>query len=556
MHNLMQSIINRRDYFIIAAMLGFLHASLLIDFGSAITSALLLIHLGFFLLWQPVQKREEKYTWYNGIIFIGLMLAFAYWVNWWLIFAWLILLIGIAGGRVVTNPTERYVLFLVMIFLISELLIIAIPSLFTVVYGNPVLIPLKYVIIFIPFALLFFPPPYTRKSELSVDLLYAITASLMAGILALGSLVIMYHSGADYFTALIYILLAVGSCLLLISWLLSAHTEFGMLSQLWSRSLLNIGTPFEQWLADLSTLKDQHESPADFLEAAIEKLASLPWISGVIWHISDQLNIHGSKTKHEIKLSINTYPLTLYTRVPVSGALLLHCNLLIKLVEYFYTAKVNERELSKRVHMQAIFETGARITHDIKNLLQSMHSMVTILQADTTETDSKSILILKKQFPYFIQRLEQAMDKLQAPQQYNKEDIYLMDFWGELNAHYNDYNIEFNAEIDNNPLIPFDLFNSITENLFENAIAKRKDEPNIRISAKIQVNHNMISLMVTDTGRAIDEKITALLFKEPLKSDNGLGIGLLQAAKQAESMGYTLRLNENLTGNVCFELHN
>jgi len=62
--------------------------------------------------------------------------------------------------------------------------------------------------------------------------------------------------------------------------------------------------------------------------------------------------------------------------------------------------------------------------------------------------------------------------------------------------------------------------------------------------------------MVTDTGRAIDEKITALLFKEPLKSDNGLGIGLLQAAKQAESIGYTLRLNENLTGNVCFELHN
>src|SRR3970282_2972531 len=110
MHNLMQTIINRRDYFIIAAMLGFLHASLLIDFGSAITSALLLIHLGFFLLWQPVQKREEKDTWDNGIIFIGLMLAFAYWVNWWLIFAWLILLIVIAARRVVTNTTERSVL--------------------------------------------------------------------------------------------------------------------------------------------------------------------------------------------------------------------------------------------------------------------------------------------------------------------------------------------------------------------------------------------------------------------------------------------------------------
>jgi signal transduction histidine kinase len=185
-----------------------------------------------------------------------------------------------------------------------------------------------------------------------------------------------------------------------------------------------------------------------------------------------------------------------------------------------------------------------------------MHSMVSILQADTSETDSKSVLILKKQFPYFIQRLEQAMDKLQTPQQFSKEEIYLMDWWGELNAHYKDYNLEFNAEIDSNPLIPFDLFNSITENLLENAITKRKGEPGINISANIKIKSGIISLTVTDTGKAIDEKTAALLFKESLKSDNGLGIGLLQAAKQAEAMGYTLSLKDNFTGNVCFELHN
>jgi len=551
-----QSIIDRREYFILAAMLGFLHAALLIDFGGAFSRAFILIHLGFFLLWQPIQESDEKFAWYNSIIFIGLMLAFAYWANWWLMFAWLILLIGIAGGRVVTSRNERYVLFLAMIFLIFELLVIVIPSLFTVVYKNPVFSPLQYAIILMPLAMPFFPVSYKRETGLSVDLLHAITSSLLVGLLTLGSLVIMYHSGTEYFISLIYSLLAIGTGLLLISWLLSAHTGFGVLSQLWSRSLLNIGTPFEQWLAELSVLKDQHDSPADFLGAAIEKLATLPWISGVKWHISDQLNIHGSKSSHEIKLNINTYPVTLYTRVPVGGALLLHCKLLIKLIEYFYMAKVNERELSKRAHLQAIFETGARITHDIKNLLQSMHSMVSILQADTSETDSKSVLILKKQFPYFIQRLEQAMDKLQTPQQFSKEEIYLMDWWGELNAHYKDYNLEFNAEIDSNPLIPFDLFNSITENLLENAITKRKGEPGINISANIKIKSGIISLTVTDTGKAIDEKTAALLFKESLKSDNGLGIGLLQAAKQAEAMGYTLSLKDNFTGNVCFELHN
>jgi len=551
----MQSIIRRRDYFILAAMLVFLHAALWLDFGSAISRTLLLIHFGFFLLWQPLQTKE-KYTWYNGIIFIVLVLAFAYWANWWLIFAWLILLIGIVGGRVVTSSSERYVLFLAMFFLITELLIIAIPNLFSIIYNNPVFNILEFFILFIPVVIPFFPRSYPRQTGLSVDLLHAITASLLVGLLALGSLVIMYHSGTDYFISLIYSLLAIGTGLLLISWLLSAHTGFGVLSQLWSRSLMNIGTPFEQWLSELSALKDQHESPSGFLDAAIEKLASLPWISGVKWQISNQLNIHGTKTKHLLNLSVNSHAVTLYTRVPVGGAMLLHCKLLIKLIEYFYLAKVNERELEKQAHLQAIFETGARITHDIKNLLQSMHSMVTILQTDTTQADSKSVAILKKQFPYFIQRLEQAMNKLQTPQQFSKEEIYLMDWWGELNAHYKDYNIEFNAEINTNPLIPFDLFDSIADNLLENAITKRKGEPGINISVDLKVIGNTISLKVTDTGTAIDEKIAVMLFRESMKSDNGLGIGLLQAGKQAESMGYTLTLKYNFNGNVCFELHN
>ena len=552
----MQFIINRREYFILTAMLASLHAALWIDFGSPISRALLLVHFGFFLIWQPIQASGKKYTWYNSIIFLVLILAFAYWVNWWLIFVWLIILIGIAGGRVVTHQIERYVLFLVMIFLISELLIICIPNLFALESTEPFFEPLKYIITLIPFTFPFFPVSYSRNTSLSVDLLHAITASMLVSMLALGSLVIMYYTGTNYFTSLMQALLGIGLFLIVIGWLLSAQTGFGGLSQLWSRSLLNIGTPFEQWLTELSMLKEQHQSPADFLEAAIEKLVNLPWMSGAKWQISDYLYINGNKTKHSIDLDIDTHNITLYTRVPISGALRLHCNLLIKLIEYFYQAKVNEHELAKQAQLQAIFETGARITHDIKNLLQSMHSMVTILHADTSETDSKSVIILKRQFPYFIQRLEQAMNKLQTPEEISQEITYLKEWWGELHSHYKDYDIEFIAEIDSNPAIPFDLFHSVAENLLENAITKRKEQPDIRITAKIQVNKYIISMKITDTGNAIDEKTATILFRESIKSDNGLGIGLLQAAKQAEAMGYTLSLKYNFNCNVCFELHN
>ena len=38
---------------------------------------------------------------------------------------------------------------------------------------------------------------------------------------------------------------------------------------------------------------------------------------------------------------------------------------------HFYIAKIREKTLTQQTHLKAIYETGARITHDIKNLLQS-----------------------------------------------------------------------------------------------------------------------------------------------------------------------------------------
>jgi len=555
---LLRSITDRREYIILALMLGFLHASILLDFGSPLSRAMLLIHLGLFLIWQPIQEKDKRLVWYNGIIFIILTLMLVYWINWWLISGWLILLIGIVGGRVVINRIERNAYMLVMIFLVTELLIGCIPRLFVIGSAIHLYNPLHYGISIIPLILMVFPKVEEQPLVKMVDLLHAITASLLSSLLALGSLVIMYHAGTDYLVALIQTLFAIGICLFAISWLLSPHAGFSGLSELWSRSILNIGTPFEQWLIELSQLRQDQKTADDFLEAAMGKLVALPWMAGVKWTIENKDYSRGEPSKNEIQTKIQGIPITLCTNIPIGGALLLHCNLLIQLIDQFYVAKIHEQDLSRQAHLQAIYETGARITHDIKNLLQSMHSMITILQADTTDevNQSKSITILKKQFPHFIQRLEQAVNKLQTPGELNQEKVNFRDWWRDLQSRYKEYKIKFNALIEDDPMIPVDLFDSVSENLLENIFSKQKNEIDIEIYIDTIVKENMICLLIRDTGSAIDENTEKVLFKEPLNSDNGLGIGLYQAAKQAESLGYSLLLKNNVDGDVCFKLIN
>ena len=376
----------------------------------------------------------------------------------------------------------------------------------------------------------------------------------MAVILALGSLVLMYHNNTDYIISLIQTLLSIGILLISISWLLSPHSGFSGLSQLWTSSLLNIGTPFEQWLAKLSRQRQAQQSPADFLDTAMRELVSLPWIAGATWTGGSTHGIYGELTRHEIHLSISEQPLTLFTHVAPAGVMSLHCNLLVQLIETFYTAKKQEQELSQQAHLHAIYETGARVTHDIKNLLQSLQTMTTLLDTTSDETKEKSIVLLKKQLPHISQRLQLALNKLQAPEQKSTNNILATIWWKERSTRREDLQINFQSVIDKDTLIPEELFNSVIENLLENAIQKRQVDPDIVITVTLKIESSSIILTVTDTGHAVVEKITKSILKEHVASDNGHGIGLYQAAKQAESLNYILRLTENRDGNVSFEL--
>jgi signal transduction histidine kinase len=63
-----------------------------------------------------------------------------------------------------------------------------------------------------------------------------------------------------------------------------------------------------------------------------------------------------------------------------------------------------------------------------------------------------------------------------------------------------------------------------------------------------------VTLKVSDSGAAVPPGVEPTLLRAPITSRTGLGIGLYQAARLAESKGYRLLLESNDDGNVCFAL--
>jgi sensor histidine kinase regulating citrate/malate metabolism len=65
---------------------------------------------------------------------------------------------------------------------------------------------------------------------------------------------------------------------------------------------------------------------------------------------------------------------------------------------------------------------------------------------------------------------------------------------------------------------------------------------------------SLMEFKVCDSGRAVPANLAGSLFRAPVRSDSGLGIGLFQAARQAEANGYAMFLATNRDGEVCFAL--
>src|SRR5260221_4533018 len=117
--------------FIVPAMLFALHIALISEPGSAFVRTWMLVHFGLFLLWQPFFSTRRAVAPLGALLLLVIVALTLFFVAGWMIVAWVLILLGILGGRVfMAPPAARDRFYLVAFaYLLAALLLWAVPNL-------------------------------------------------------------------------------------------------------------------------------------------------------------------------------------------------------------------------------------------------------------------------------------------------------------------------------------------------------------------------------------------------------------------------------------------
>ena len=543
----------------LCAMLLALHAALAWGIETFFSRAMLLVHFGIFLIWQPVWRGERDLDSRQAFLVVIVGLLLAGWNNWWLMAVWLAVLFALIGGNLlgIEQPRQRLAALLAALYLLTILLVWVVPNLFAgQQFDTAVVAMVRYVLPVILLAMIAIRVPAASRSSspLAVDLFYSLMLFLLVTGLVLGSFVVKQISHGDYALALAQSLMVMGLVLVTLSWLWNPHTGFTGLGHLLSRYLMSLGLPFERWVKSLADLAERERDPARFLSLALQNMCELPWVAGLSWQAAHSSGELGARSRFQAEFAFQDLILKFYTKWSLSPALLLHLKLLTQMLGHFYEAKQREEVQRANAYTQAIYETGARLTHDVKNLLQSLRSLCAAAESSSEDEAGALQGLVKRQLPQIAQRLTVTLEKLQAPQESTVPQTDAMTWWEGLKQRYTRGEITFSGGAEKSGAnLPGELFDSVAENLLQNAIAKAQQQADMHIDVTFDADSGG-RLTIRDTGDAVPKAVATRLFSVPVPSRNGLGIGLYQAAKQAEQAGYTLQLVSNVAGNVCFEL--
>lgn len=541
------------EYQLLGLMLFCLLAASTLGLDSGFTRSLLIIHFGLFLLWQPILKQEQSFSTLNIIFLVAFILVFIIWFNLWISAFWMLLLLSLLTGRIFARGLGRAAYGLAVITLFLELTLIITPALFNLTGLSGPLRP-GIIIFLLALAILLVLTPPRKLESGHIDFIRGFLIVALTLFLCMGSVLVTYSTGTPYLQSLASTVMIAALFLFAMAVLWTPRAGFSGLAQLWEKYLLNIGGPFEQWISRLAAIEaNTSVKPEQFLNTSIQHLMKRHWICGINWKTDNVENLSGIQCGNHVTFNDDKLQLTLYTYNPIGPALLFHSKLLLSVLTFYYRAKIQEQQLIKQAHLQAIHETGSKLTHDVKNILQSTQTMTQIiLDKDTSLEETREIL--KQQLPLLTQRLKTTLDKLVAPTNDKSPTDSVSNWWNQLKVRYNGRNIEFSETLNTNPEITVDVYDSVVENLLENARNKRILQPDIDITVHLQCDENDILLRVSDTGTAVPESISMVMFNEPITSEDGFGIGLYQAYQQANKLGLKLELEINIDGNVSFLL--
>jgi signal transduction histidine kinase len=550
----------RHGRLVLVAMLAFLHVAVLRGVTDPWARGLLLAHVGLLLLWQPLVRTEQRVSATHGLLLMLGALLVMLWLDWWLLAFWVVVFAGLVGGKVYQYSArwQRRCYLVVFAYLLALLAVVILPEIAPGRGIEPEIrryaeygLPLLFVVIAA------FPAEQEpAESAQMIDFFYSVFLMLMLVVVILGSFTFMTLTRRPYLDALATTVLLVGGAVLLIALAWSPRSGFSGLNVFFSRYLFSIGLPVEKWLHYLAELSQLEAQPQRFLGEALAALARLPWIAGAAWRTeANGAGEEGRATDYAVEFENGPLALKIYSRHRISPALNWHLHLLALLLGEFYLAKLREETLRQSSYLQAVHETGARMTHDIKNLLQSLNVLCAAAAREDNADAPEVQALLRRQLPAIARRLTETLDKLQRPQPEAENYAAAHEWWEALVRQYRTEGVEFSAgSVAPRPRLPRVLFDNVADNLIRNALAKRAAGDEVRVRVGFDAG-DQLAFTVCDSGPAVPPELENTLLNAPTPSAGGLGIGLYQAARLARSRGYRLALERNQDGQVCFALN-
>jgi signal transduction histidine kinase len=542
---------------VVVAMLVLLHVAVFRGVADPWARALLLAHLGLLLLWQPFLRAEQRISAVQGAILLLVAIVVMTHLDWWLLAFWVIVIAGLVGGKVYQQNArwQRRCYLVVLAYLLALLAVAILPEIAprreigpeirqSAEYG----LPLAFLLI-----ALFPAEPESRDTAQAIDFFYSVFLMLVLVVVVLGSFSLMTLAGTSYLGALTVTVFLTAAAMLLVGLAWNPRSGGG-LGVFFARYLFSIGLPVEKWLEVLAELSQIETRPQRFLDDAVSALQSVPSVAGVSWRAGETRGERGEQTRQAVEFANSELALTIYSRYRLGPALQWHLHLLGQLLGEFYVAKLREERLREASYLRAVHETGARTTHDIKNLLQSLNVLCSVALGDTPRDAGQTNALVRRQLPRIAERLAQTLERLQRPDKGGETYVDAAAWWEALARQYQGEGVDFApAEVAAAAELPRSLFDSVADNLIRNALAKRAGEPRVRVRASLHDSRGL-TLRVCDNGSAVPPETAAALLRAPVASRSGLGIGLFQAARQAEAQGYRLALEKNEDGDVCFAL--
>jgi signal transduction histidine kinase len=560
-----------RNLLLVLAM-ALLAASALDEFGAHWRRALFFAHFGAFLLWQPLVAGNRRLGAVEALLVAGGACLLAWFLNPWVMLVWTATLAALVGGRgfEFAPRAERWFHLAALTYLVGFMFAQVLPDLLPpevrgaeipAAARNRIEWACAVALSCLAGAAWRISPQTdaTRRYAGVYDPVHSLWMLVLLLLVGFFGIALMTLTQRGYVASIAITLVSVAAVLMVADalWGRGAGSDRGSLSLLVSRYLLSYGIPYEVWLDRLARMSREERDPARFFDLAVRALGQLAPLAGARWGGAMPAGGFGATEgghveKFEIAVEVGSAQMVfvnLYMPQRLSAAFAWHVKLLIQIAVQLHAAKARAESLRIEQYLHAVHEAGARVTHDVKNLLQSLDGVVAA--AGVLDDDRQLRRLVERQLPEIGRRLAGTLMKLQQPLLEPQERVRAFVWWEALRARHDADSLVFEgADMVDDPEIPQDLFAGVADNLIQNALQKRAAEPGIRVRVGMTACGGSVSFCVEDSGSAIPGALAPRLFRAPVASRNGLGIGLYQVSKQAAALGFALELDSNVDGCV------